>query len=79
MRIFTALLALSSCSVPLVCARDIQTFPAVRKMASYKMLNSVPPGLIKACRYIRKHSEITDLIQDSENDPRWVITALAEL
>lgn len=42
------------------------------------MFNSVPSGLIKACVYIRKHSEIKDIIQDSENDPRWVITALAE-
>jgi hypothetical protein len=28
--------------------------------------------------YIRKHSETNDIIQDSENDPRWVIAALAE-
>jgi hypothetical protein len=38
----------------------------------------VPSALIKACLYIRKHSEIKDIIQDSENDPRWVITGLAE-
>jgi hypothetical protein len=47
-------------------------------MGSYKMFNSVPSGLIKACLYIRKHSQIKDNIQDSENDSRWVITALAE-
>src|SRR5437868_7304770 len=76
--IFATLLALSSFSVPLVCARNIQTFPALKGMASYRMFNSVPSGLIKACLYIRKHSEIKDIIQDSENDPRWVITGLAE-
>jgi len=42
------------------------------------MFNSVPSGLVKGCLYIRKHSEVKDIIQDSENDPRWVITALAE-
>ena len=77
-RILAALFALSSFSVPLVCARNIQTFRAFKGMASYRMFNSVPSGLIKACLYIRKHSEIKDIIQDSENDPKWVITALAE-
>jgi hypothetical protein len=28
--------------------------------------------------YIHKHSEIKDIIQDSENDPWWVISAMAE-
>jgi hypothetical protein len=77
-RVLTALFALSSFSIPLVCARNIQTFPALKGLESYRKFNSVPSGLVKASLYIRKHSEITDLIQDSENDPRWVVTALAE-
>lgn len=77
-RIFAVLFAVCSFSVPLVCARDIQTFPAARQLASYRMFNSVPSDLSKACLYIRKHSETNDIIQDSENDPRWVIAALAE-
>lgn len=76
--ISAVLLALGSLSVPLVYARDIQTFPAFKGMASYRTFNSIPSGLIQACLYIRTHSEIKDIIQDSENDPRWVITALAE-
>jgi hypothetical protein len=77
-RVLAAIFALASFSVPLVCARNIQTFPAFSSMATYRMFNSVPSGLVKACLYIRKNSEIKDIIQDSENDPRWVITALAE-
>ena len=77
-RILAALFALLSFSVPLLCARNIQTFRAFSSMATYRMFNSVPSGLVKACLYIRKHDEIKDIIQDSENDPRWVITALAE-
>jgi hypothetical protein len=34
--------------------------------------------LIKACLYIRKHSQPKDLIQDSENDPKFWVTGLAE-
>jgi hypothetical protein len=76
-RVFAALVAVASLSVPLVYARNIQTFPAFGK-ASYRMLHSIPSGLIKACLYIHKHSEIKDIIQDSENDPWWVISAMAE-
>jgi hypothetical protein len=77
-RILTALFALCCFSVPLVSARNIQTFPAFPEMASYRMFNSVPSDLVKACSYIRRHSEINHVIQDSENDPRWLVTALAE-
>jgi hypothetical protein len=77
-RILAALFALASFSAPLVYARNIQTFPASRSMVSYKTFNSIPSGLIKACLYIREHSEVKDIIQDSENDPRLVVTALAE-
>jgi hypothetical protein len=77
-RIFAALVVLASFSVPLVYARNILTFPAFGK-ASYTMFNSIPSGLVKACFYIREHSETKDIIQDYENDPHWwVITALAE-
>ena len=76
-RIFATTIALVSLSVPLVYAHNIQTFPAFGN-ASYKTFNSIPSGLIKSCLYIRKYSEIKDIIQDSENDPWWVISAMAE-
>jgi hypothetical protein len=77
-RILATIFAFSSLLVPLVCARNIQTFPALKGLESYRKFNSVPSALIKACLYIRKHSEIKDIIQDSGNDPRFVVTALAE-
>jgi hypothetical protein len=76
--IFAAVFALSSFSVPLVCAHNIKTFPTLKGLESYRTFNSVPSALIKACLYIRKHSAIKDIMQDSETDPRFLVTALAE-
>jgi hypothetical protein len=77
-RILTAILVVSSFSVPVAYGHNIQTLPTFERYASYRAVNSVPSALTKACLYIRKHSRPEDLIQDSENDPRFVITGLAE-
>jgi hypothetical protein len=45
---------------------------------SYKTMDSVPSGLVEACQYIRRESGAEDIIQDSENDPKLMVTALAE-
>jgi hypothetical protein len=77
-RILAAIFAFLSFSIPLACARNIQTFPALKGLESYRTFNAVPSALMAASLYIRSHSEIKDIIQDSENDPRFVVTALAE-
>jgi hypothetical protein len=77
-RILTAMFVVLSFSVPLAYGHNIQTIPSVKIYSSYRAVNSVPSALTKACLYIRKHSRPEDLIQDSENDPRFVITGLAE-
>ena len=77
-RILTAIFAVSSFSIPLAWAHNFQTLPTFEKYASYRAFNSVPSALIKASLYIRRHSRPEDVIQDSENDPRFVITGLTE-
>jgi len=77
-RIFAGIVALLSFSAPLVYARNIQTLPTVKGFESHRTFNSVPSALVEASVYIRKHSDIRDIIQDSDNDPRFVVTALAE-
>ena len=77
-RVFTAMLVLASLAVPIAFAHNIQTMPAWNGFGSYKLINSVPSGLVAACLYIRKESGPQDLVQDSENDPKFVVTALAE-
>jgi hypothetical protein len=76
-RILAAIIIISSFSVPLVWAQNLQTLP-YRGYDSYRALNPVPSDLIKACLYIRKHSQPKDVIQDSENDPKFWVTGLAE-
>jgi hypothetical protein len=77
-RIVTTLFAILSFSVPFAYGHNIQTLPTSKVYSSYRGFNSVPSALIKACFYIRKNSRPEDLIQDSENDPRFVVTGLAE-
>lgn len=76
-RVLAAIITLSSFSVPLVWAQNLQTLP-YRGYNSYRALNPVPSDLIEACLYIRKHSQPKDVIQDSENDPKFWVTGLAE-
>ena len=72
------ILMCASLAIPIVFARNIQTLPAWKNFSSYKAINSVPSSLVDACQYIRKHSGVEDIIADSENDPKFVVTALAE-
>jgi hypothetical protein len=76
--ILAVIFAFSCFSVPIAYAHNIQTIHTIKRFESYRTFNSVPSALIKASSYIRRHSRPGDLIQDSENDPRFVVTALAE-
>jgi hypothetical protein len=76
-RVLATIIAISSLSVPLVFGRNLQTLPHTH-FDRYEGINSVPSGMVKACSYIRKHSQPGDIIQDSENDPRFWITGLAD-
>ena len=68
-------LALSS---PLFFSRNLQTFPAWKDKARYEEFNAVPICLSRAAEFIRDNSHPSERIQDSENDPRFILTALTE-
>lgn len=72
------IVVVSTLAIPFAFARNIQTMPAWKGCSSYREINSVPSGLVKACLYLRQHSGVEDIIWDSGNDPRFVVTALAE-
>lgn len=76
----TGLLALLCLALagPWVWSKNLQTFPARPGKASYLEFNAVPLCLVQASQYIRNNSRVDDIIQDSENDLRFVVTALAE-
>jgi hypothetical protein len=44
----------------------------------YYANNPVPTGLINSCDFIKKHSDILSLVQDSENDRNGYVTCLLE-
>jgi hypothetical protein len=76
-RILATAIAILSFSVPLAWAHNLQILPR-EGYDSYRAMNPVPSGLVKACSHIRKNSQSQDLVQDSENDPRFWVTGLAE-
>lgn len=63
---------------PFVFSHNHQTFPARLGFARFEDFNAVPLCLVKASQYIRDHSRSDAIIQDSENDPGFIVTALSE-
>ncbi len=74
------LIAIVSMSLggPWFFGRSLQTFPAWTRFKSYETFNAVPLCLVRASYYIRDNSEYGEIIQDSKNDPSFVVTALSE-
>src|SRR5450830_703505 len=63
---------------PLVFSKNIQTFPTRQGVARYEEFNAVPLCLVKAAQHIRDNSHPDEIIQDSKNDRRYIVTALSE-
>jgi hypothetical protein len=64
-------------AVPFAFSRDLQTMPAWG-YPRFSDFNAHPRCLLDAAGYVRDHSRIGDVVQDSDNDPRFVVTALTE-
>lgn len=64
--------------IPLFISKNLQTFPARSGFSNYKEFNAVPVCLVQASEYIKNHSSAEEIIQDSMNDPKFVVTALSE-
>ena len=77
-RIVGALLMLVSLVVPWAFSANLQTFPAWHEFGSFKQFASYPLCRVRAALYIRDHSHADDIVQDSENDFRYLTTGLAE-
>lgn len=72
--VLTAMLPLSTA----LSARNLQTFPGRPGFATYEQFNAVPLCLLQAATFIHANSKPADVMQDSRNDPRFIVTALAE-
>lgn len=72
-----ALLAIS-CAAAVASAPNLETLPHLPGHATYLELGSIPTCLVQSADYLRRHSPQGDVIQDGENDPLFMLTALAE-
>jgi hypothetical protein len=59
-------------------ARNIQAFPAWPGFTKYEEFNKFPLCFVKSAEYIRANSQTNEVVQDSENDPLLMLTAVAE-
>ena len=72
-----AILALGL-AVPFAFSRNLQTNPTFSNYASFRVFGSYPSCLVEASRHIRDHGRADAVVQDSENDVRFLVTAVAE-
>jgi len=77
-RVAATLLVAPSLSVPWMFSQNLQTFPAWPKFKSFEALASFPSCRVQASLYFREHSQTREVVQDSENDFRYLTTALTE-
>jgi hypothetical protein len=77
-RIAAALLIVVALTVPWMFSQNLQTFPARAGFGSFEDLASFPSCRVQASLYIRAHSRADEIVQDSENDFRYLTTALTE-
>ncbi|MFO1322699.1 MAG: hypothetical protein U1F15_01400 [Burkholderiales bacterium] len=73
-----ALAAVACLAFPWRLGPNLQTYPRWPGFETYASANTVPTCVVDAARFLRGHSRVGDVIQDSENDPRFLVTAFAE-
>lgn len=59
-------------------ARNLETFPEWEGHADYADFNTAPTCLVRAAQYLRENARIGAVIQDSQFDRSFVVTAIAE-
>ncbi len=62
-------------AVPIYWGRDVIRGPGFGREMVRQV---VPRGLLDCCRFLREHAGADDRIQDSSNDPIFLVSALAE-
>src|SRR5215468_1938157 len=77
-RIAAALFIVVALTVPWMFSQNLQTFPARAGFGSFEDFASFPSCRVQASLYIRAHSRAQEIVQDSENDFRYLTTALTE-
>jgi hypothetical protein len=76
--VFLGLFAIVSLASVCYHSRGAQTFGPLRQYRDYASFNAVPLCEVRAADYLRTHSRVTDVVQDSADDGDFVIGALSE-
>jgi len=74
-RVSACFMLLGSLVVPLFFAHGLQTMPVWNMTLKW---NAVPVPMIEAIDVIKQQSRSGDLLQDSEDDPRCIVSGLTE-
>jgi hypothetical protein len=77
-RIATAAFAVLILAVPLKLGHNLQTMPMWPGFGKFPDFNLMPAAFPQAAAYIRSHSDPSAVIQDSGNDEKLALSALAE-
>jgi hypothetical protein len=77
-RMALATAGLLSLFFPFFLSKNVQTFSTRPGYSTFRDQSSVPTCLVEAARHIRDRSQPTDIIQDSEADPKFMVTSLTE-
>jgi hypothetical protein len=59
-------------------SRNLQTVPEWPAYGTYAEFNGVPTCLIRSAQYVHDHARIDDVMQDSQFDPGFIASAIAE-
>lgn len=77
-RLASGIIASLSLAIPLTFSRDLQTFPTWRGFETFAEFASAPSCLVKASLYVRDHSHVDDIVQDSHFDRTLLVSAISE-
>jgi hypothetical protein len=74
---------LGSVVVILLCgvafhSHNAQTFPPLPAYREYAQFNALPLCEVRAAEFIRDHGRVSEVVQDSGNDPHFATTAISE-
>jgi len=64
--------------VPIFLGPQLQTFPSRPGLARFEQFSAFPVCVLHVAEYLRQNSRQDEVFQDSANDPRYVLMALAK-
>jgi len=77
-RVGCPLLAVLCLVFPFSYAKNLETMSVWPSCSNFKVMNGLPLSVMKAIGFAKNQTQSGEILQDSEGDPHFIITALAE-